>query len=72
MTWNLREEVLLAKWREEGHEFRRMNVAGAVACLRCNAVVHVRSRARCLVGDGEWNGDPAKVPTCKPKITVFY
>jgi len=74
MTWNLREEVLLATWNSQGHEFRTMNVStGAVLCLRCNTVIHVRSRARCAAGDGEWaTGDPTVVRPCKPKITVFY
>ena len=67
MTWDLREQVLLATWAEQGHEFRTMSTTGAVCCLRCETIIHLRSRARALGGSDEWPlADPAVVRPCKP------
>jgi hypothetical protein len=68
MTWDLREQTLLATWARLGHEFRPMS-AGVVCCLRCNTIVHVRSRALALAteGEGDWKlTDPAAIKPCKP------
>jgi hypothetical protein len=61
--------MLLAKWKDEGHEFRSMgsSAVGAVLCLRCNTLVHVRKRALAMADDGEWRGDPAVVRSCSPR-----
>jgi len=72
MTWDLREQVLLATWAAQGHEFRTMNNPnGAAMCLRCQTIVHVRSRARSLAGDGvgtAWKlTHPAVVRPCLPR-----
>jgi hypothetical protein len=76
MTWDLREQMLLAKWREEGHEFRAMGggKVGAAMCLRCETIVHVTSRAQAAAGDDDgrtWrDNDPFKVKPCKPWSTM--
>jgi hypothetical protein len=65
--WDLREAMLLAKWKAEGHEFRHMgsSAVGAVLCLRCNTLVHVRTRAQAAAGNAPWNnGDPETVARC--------
>jgi hypothetical protein len=67
--WDLREAMLLAKWRAEGHAFRRMGsgseTVGAVLCLRCNTLVHVRTRAAAAAGNAPWkSGDPETVGRC--------
>ena len=75
MTWDLREQVLLATWAAQGHEFRTMNNPnGAAMCLRCQTIVHVRSRAQALAeppGSGTaWRlTDPAVVRPCRPGYT---
>ena len=71
MTWDLREQVLLATWAAQGHEFRAMR-DGSVLCLRCETIVHVRSRARAMDGSPEvgtaWRlTDPAVVRPCLPR-----
>jgi hypothetical protein len=70
MAWNLRELMLLAKWADEGHEFRSMggDAVGAALCLRCNTLVHVRTRALAAAGQVPWkDGKPQTVAPCVPK-----
>jgi hypothetical protein len=76
MTWDLREQTLLAQWRAEGHDFIPLGGAaglvGSVICTRCKTIVHVRSRARALAGDADassaWDHlDPRVVVACEPR-----
>jgi hypothetical protein len=74
MTWGLREQVLLAKWREEGHEFRAMGTGqreGAALCLKCEIIVHVTARAQAAAGNDKsrsWrDNDPLTVKPCHPR-----
>jgi predicted alpha/beta hydrolase len=70
LDWDLREQMLLAKWKDEGHEFRSMgsSAVGAVLCLRCQTLVHVRTRALAAAGQAPWkSGKPQTVAPCVPK-----
>ena len=64
MTWDLREQVLIARWQAQGHELRAMSITGIAACLRCGRVIHVRSRAQHMA---EWeDSHQGDIGPCSP------
>jgi hypothetical protein len=45
---------------------------GAAICLRCETVVHIRSRAQALISDDNrfWSDvDPGAIKPCKPRAS---
>ena len=63
--WDLREVMLIASWRAQGHAFRTMSGLGAVICLRCSTLINVRTRAQVAANGSYWGeGDPRIIKPC--------
>ena len=71
--WDLREQVLIARWQELGHALRAMGETGAAACLRCGSIIHIRNRAAAASGEGLWGAsDPMSVRPCVKSARVTH